>query len=324
MLRSKVLFLLFMILASAYPVHAAGLMTGSFADDTLTYGVSQDEMILYNMINDMRRQNKLQPIPFSADLCIVAHTHIDDLIRWKPQEKGCSLHSWSKSGKWTSCCNSKDPAGIQCMKSKPKEITGYPGNGYELIYWGEEKATPADASALWKQVEASSDMILSKGKWNGFQWKALGVALNDGYAVLWLGDKAEKKDREYTAANIPVVGHPVVKPATVIAPPVIQKKNSKSDTLVKQKVIPAVPEVIIQNTSISGIKYYLIVGSLKTALAADSELKKVKQKGYQGATILKNESNFRIAIAAFDSSLDASVKLKELKGLFPGIWILKQ
>ena len=324
MLRSTVLFLLFMILASAYPVHAVGLLTGSFANDTLTYGVSQDEMILYNMINDMRRQSKLQPIPFSADLSIVAHTHIDDLIKWKPQENGCSLHSWSKSKKWTSCCNSKDPAGIQCMMSKPREITGYPGNGYELIYWGEEKATPADASALWQQVEASSDMILSKGKWNGFQWKALGVALNAGYAVLWLGDKAEKKDREFTAANIPVVEHPVVKPATVVNPPVIKKKISRSDTLVEQKVIPAVPVAIKQNPSGTGIKYYLIVGSLKTAVAADSELKKVKQKGYQEATILKSESNFRIAIAAFDSSQDASVKLKELKGLFPGIWILKQ
>jgi hypothetical protein len=293
--------------------------------------MNQEETILFNMINDMRIQSKLPAIAFSSDLCKVANTHIADLIKYKPQDKGCSLHSWSGSGKWTSCCNTKEVFGIQCMKSKPREITGYKGDGFELIYWGEDKATPEEAATLWKQVDASSDMILSRAKWSGYQWKALGVGMKDGYAILWLGDSVNSKSQdnypEYipeaqkqtakvaAVAKQPVAGNEIPKPKTETAKPkteVLQKGNPVSETAIKKPV-----------NSVSG-KFYIIAGSFATLEAAGKELKNIKQKGYPAAFILEGESLFRIALTSFDTKDQADMKKNELKDIFPGVWVYKK
>lgn len=324
MLKRKELILLLLIFVLTLPSFALDMSFQASSKDSVKKEITENETILFNMINDMRRQSKLQPIPFSPDLCIVAHTHIDDLIKFKPQDNGCSLHSWSSSGKWTSCCNAKDPPGIQCMKSKPKEITGYPGNGYELIFWGEDNATPADAAALWQQVDASADMILSRGKWKGYQWKALGVGLKDGYAVLWLGDKADKKALDTPEKSLTVVPQADNKQIIPAKPPVTEVANGKKETEAGQKVPVVISSPVKQTASESVVKYYLIVSSVKTADAAKSELKKIKAKGFPEAIIIEGESIFRISISSFDSSTKAAVRKNELKSEFPGIWVFKK
>jgi len=323
MLQRKELCFLFLLTLLSFSATAANLSISISGYDSIRTVVTQDETILYNMINDMRRQNKLPSIPLSLDLCKVAQTHIADLIKWKPQEKGCSLHSWSGSGKWTSCCNTKEVFGIKCMKSKPREITGYPGDGYELIYWGEDKALPAEAADLWKQVEASSDMILSRAKWSGYQWKALGVGIKEGYAILWLGDAeddlvAENKTTEKNA----VVQPSAAKVTTNEKSPV--KENTRTNPVVKQKETSGSVKNIQPVSGELITMYYVIVSSIKTADGAETELKKVKSKGYPNAFIIKGESVYRIAIASFDSSEKASTKKNELKETFPGIWIFKK
>jgi cell division septation protein DedD len=320
MLLRKESILLVLIMILVFPAISHANSVSFSGSDSLLNGVSQDENILYNMINDMRRLAKMSPIPFSASLSIVAHAHINDLIITKPQENGCSLHSWSTSGKWTACCNTKDPAGILCMKSKPKEITGYPGNGYELIYWGEDNATPADAAALWQKVDASSDMILCRGKWKNYQWKALGVGIQGGYAVLWLGDKADVPHKE----NQPLVEKAVTKEPIVSKPVTKETKATKTHAEDMPKEIVLDEEVRSQVVDNSAPKYYLIVGSVKTPEAAKPELKRIKAKGYPNAYILEGESVYRITIESFDNNKQASKRLFELKQDFPGIWIFKK
>ena len=322
--KRKKIFLLFLLFVVAFPSFAQVMPIRASNNDTARNEISEDEVILFNMINDMRRQNKLQPIPLSTDLCIVAHTHINDLIKWKPQDNGCSLHSWSSSGIWTSCCNAKDPSGIKCMKSKPKEITGYAGNGYELIFWGEDNATPSDAAALWQQVDASSDMILSRGKWKGYQWKALGVGLKEGYAVLWLGDKTDKKTLETIEKNITIAQKPGTKEIIPAKVPAKEVTSVKTKIEVRQKA-PAVSDLPAKKSAEgSGVKYYLIVSSVKTADDAKSELKKIKSKGYPEAVIIEGASIYRIALNSFDSANEASTRKNELKSEFPGIWVYKK
>jgi cell division septation protein DedD len=319
----KKLFLLFMLVVLALMPFASGLMAKPISSDSVATGVTQNEAILFNMINDIRMQSKLQPIPLSLNLCIVAHTHILDLIASKPQDNGCSVHSWSASGKWTACCNTKDLTGIKCMKSKPREITGYTGNGYELIYWGNDNATPAEAAALWKQVDASSDMILSRGKWKGYQWKAMGVGIIDGYAVLWLGDMVDKAGENDIAKSNPITEQPVVKQTA--------KTNSheKELTKTKKETATAPKEVTIANVkpdqnNEESTLFYLIVASAKTPESAKSELTRIKSKGYPEACILEGESVYRITIACYDSSRKAATKQNELKDKFPGIWVFKK
>jgi hypothetical protein len=321
MLLRKEIRLLFLLMFLAFSGIAGNVSNGICGNDTVIAGISQDETILFNMINDMRRQNKLPSIPLSNDLCKVSQIHIADLIKWKPQEKGCSLHSWSGSGKWTSCCNTKDVFGIQCMKSKPREITAYPGDGYELIYWGEDNATPAEAAALWKEVGASSDMILSKGKWSAYQWKAIGVGIMSGYAVLWLGDAKDKNDQGKTIEKVAAVQQPIAKVEKVTTP---EKDNVKTKPSEKLKEVTANEKVIQPVTGETATMYFLIVSSVKTAEGAETELKKVKSKGYPDAIIIKGESVYRISIASYNSVQKAANKKNQLKDAFPGIWVLKK
>jgi len=324
MLQRKELLLFFLFMVLVIPAIARDIQIKANSNDTITNGITQDETILFNMINDMRRQNKLPSIPLSPDLCKVAHVHIADLIKWKPQDKGCSLHSWSGSGKWTACCNTKEVFGIQCMKSKPREITGYKGDGYELIYWGEDKATPAEAAELWKQVDASSDMILGRAKWTGYNWTALGVGIKEGYAILWLGDSVNTMAPNKLPENIPVVKKTASKAAPVAKSPVVQKDVAKPEPPAKQKTEASAKVTYKDLMSASGTKFYIIAGSFKTAEAAKTELLKIRSKGYPAAFILEGEANFRIALASFDTKDKAEIVKNELKETFPGIWVYKK
>lgn len=322
MFRRYKLFLCFLLMVIAIPAISNEKTDVFSGNDSVVTALSQDETILFNMINDMRRQNKMPSIPLSSDLCKVAHVHINDLIVSKPQERGCSLHSWSAKGKWTECCNTKDDIGLQCMKSKPGEITGYPGNGYELIYWEEENATPSDAAALWQQVDASADMILSRGKWKNYQWKAMGVGLTAGYAVLWLGDKA---DKVIDPEKVTIISQQISPKAPAETKPA--EKAGKSTV----EVTPEQSENVSVNNQVKSIsnekpviKYYLIVGSVKTAESAKSELKRVKSKGYLDAYILPGDGVFRIALTSYNSNKEASRALPPLRPDFPDIWILKK
>jgi len=323
MLKRKNLFVWFLLTIVAFTAYSRENESVLTGNDSTAKEVSQDELILFNMINDMRVQGKMQPIPLSQNLCKVAHCHIDDLIVSKPQDNGCSLHSWSSSGNWTPCCNSKDPAGVQCMKSKPREITGYQGNGFELIYWGEDKATPSDAAALWQQVEASADMILCRGKWKVYQWKALGVGIKDGYAILWLGDKADKTS-EIAQEPKSSVSQPLDKQAVAQKTETKESHSSKNNTVAEPGKKQPVSEVSTVPAIAKYTTYYLVVASVKTAESAKSELKRIKSKGYPNASILEGSSVYRIAVAAYDNTQKASQKLNELKKEFPGAWIYKQ
>lgn len=327
--KSKYLLLYFLLLVLVFPAYAGNNSNIARSSDSVMNGLTQDESILFNMINDFRRQNKLSSIPLSKDLCIVAQTHIADLIKWKPQDKGCSLHSWSGSGKWTSCCNTKEVFGIQCMKSKPREITGYPGDGYELIYWGEENATAVEAAELWRDVEASADMILSRSKWKAYQWKAIGVGIKDGYAVLWLGDKTDSESGIEKQADNASVQQPANK--TTVNKPVVNEKNTGKPEATSKPVTQNTPKQIEKtipdqsnkpSVNGTGIKYYLIVSSLKTAEDAKTELKKIISKGYPNAFIVEG-TVFRIAISSFDNPEKATQRKNELKETFPGIWVYK-
>lgn len=270
--------------------------------------LTEQELILYNLINDLRQEHRLPVLPISDKLCLVGRTHISDLEKnYKPDE-GCSLHSWSEKGKWNPCCHSKDPSGIACMRTKPKEIAGYPGFGYELIYWGNEKANALDAYNLWRETKASLDMILCTGKWKSFSWKTIGVSVSSNYAIIWFGDQLEKTD--------------ILPPKTSIAD--TPKLNQVQDQKKNEPITTTVESKPSQDVSVSETKnrYFLIVASLKSEQAAKTTLKKYKSSGYPKAQIIDGGSMQRIAIKGFVKEADAQAELNKLREKHPGIWIL--
>ncbi len=73
------------------------------------------------------------------------------------------------------------------MWQKPKELTVYPGNGYENAAGGGDSITPQQAVDLWKGSSAHKDVMLNEGIWEDYPWGAVGAGLYQGYAVLWFG-----------------------------------------------------------------------------------------------------------------------------------------
>jgi hypothetical protein len=307
----------FILILLSFKVVSQDVKSGVSNSPDTAYCILQEELILYNLVSDYRRENKLAPIALSKNLSIVAVKHIEDLLKLKPQESGCSLHSWSESEHWKGCCYGKNPMDAQCMSSKPRELTSYTGNGYELIYWQDEKATPFDAYELWKQVPASRDILLNKGKWHSKTWKAIGVGVRNGYAIIWLGDKADDGANIFLCGSDSLIQTTSIVNIASILPPAtgrIQKENNPISVTDDSGEI------------LSGSRenaFYVIVASLRTESLAHDKVKELTKSGYDNAIILSMDGRFRISLGTFDSEEKAKLRLKELKKDFPDCWLLK-
>ena len=137
-----------------------------------------------------RANNGLPSIPLSVSLTEVAHLHVVDLENNRPDSSGCSLHSWSEKGKWQSCCYTPDHAQRLCMWNKPKELTAYTGNGFEIAATKSDFIDAKDALGLWKASQPHNDVVLNKGVYSR-KWNAIGIGIYKRYAVIWFGHEAD-------------------------------------------------------------------------------------------------------------------------------------
>lgn len=158
------------------------------------------EIELANLVNDYRRANGLPPVPLSRSLTLVAERHVRDLDRHRPDtgsdSRGlpCNAHSWSSAGDWTPVCYTPDHHYRELMWNKPREITrgAYDGNGYEIaVGSGGFAMTPEVALRQWRGSAAHNGVILQQGPW-GEPWRAMGVGLYGGYAVIWFGREPDR------------------------------------------------------------------------------------------------------------------------------------
>ncbi len=161
---------------------------------------AERELVL--LINRYREQKGLPAIPVSKNLTYVARLHVQDLSQNHPFSKRCNLHSWSDKGPWTPCCYTEDHAEAECMWIKPQELSNYPGLGYEIAYWTNEPLSPAGyarkALAGWQRSVPHNVVMVNLGRWKSKAWKAMGVGVFDGYAVVWFG---EEEDQEQLIIN---------------------------------------------------------------------------------------------------------------------------
>ncbi|XOF32532.1 MAG: CAP domain-containing protein [Candidatus Electrothrix sp. YB6] len=152
---------------------------------------SAEEEKLYSLINNHRKQHGLSFIPLSKSLSYVAKTHVKDLAAHPPAGK-CNKHSWSDSDLWTSCCYTDNHAQKRCMWNKPKNLTNYRGNGYEISYGGRKiKATAKRALQSWKSSRFHNAVILNRKIWADKNWKSIGIGIFEDYAVVWFGEKVD-------------------------------------------------------------------------------------------------------------------------------------
>lgn len=156
-----------------------------------------EEQKLYTLIMEYRKEKKLESIPLSAKLTLVAQTHAKDLAEnFKPFNNKCNLHSWSKNGKWESCCYTEDHKKAECMWMKPKEIAGYQSNGYEISYYSGAGANAADGIAGWKVSPGHNQVMINDGIWKQVKWNAIGIGIYKEYGVVWFGELKDETPLE--------------------------------------------------------------------------------------------------------------------------------
>lgn len=147
---------------------------------------------LVNLINQYRQQKNLPPIALSEKLTTVAKVHAEDLANNSPHTKLCpsgksNMHSWTPNGtKWKGgCYDGENQSTWNIMWDKPKEITGYPTEGYEICESGA--STAQEALDDWKASDLHRPVILNEGVWKNYPWKAIGAAECQGYWCVWFG-----------------------------------------------------------------------------------------------------------------------------------------
>lgn len=157
---------------------------------------SQAELELYELIMQYRAENGLPRIPLSASLTYVAQTHAKDVYTYYDEiPRGCNPHSWSGHGSWTKCDYYPDHRNGAGMWSKPRELTPYKGNGFEIsTYYTPPSSgtmTPQGALSSWKSSSAHNAVILNQGIWYDNDWQAIGIGIYRGYACVWFGEEKD-------------------------------------------------------------------------------------------------------------------------------------
>lgn len=155
--------------------------------------VTPEEMKLYTLIMEYRKTKKLEAIPLSTKLTLVAQTHAKDLAdhyKFDPKNK-CNPHSWSGKGNWSACCYA-DHNQASCMWIKPREIADYPGNGYEIAYYSSIGASAQEGLDGWKISRGHNPLLINSGTWSTRKWKAIGIGIYKEYGLVWFGEEEDK------------------------------------------------------------------------------------------------------------------------------------
>lgn len=155
--------------------------------DIFSQVLTPQEKELYNLISEYRKSNNLPDIPVSKSLTVVAQTHVKDLEINKPVSEKCTLHSWSSKGEWKAVCYTGDRKSAEGMWNKPRELTSYKADGYEIAFYSSSGVKVEDALNSWKKSKNHNDVILNKEMWERSNWKSVGVGVYGKYAVIWFG-----------------------------------------------------------------------------------------------------------------------------------------
>jgi hypothetical protein len=257
--------------------------------------ITNNELKLYNLINDYRKANNKDEIPLSKSLSYVAKLHVNDLLINRPDTAECNLHSWSDKGDWTQCCYGRDIFNNTCMTSKPKELTSYPASGYEIAFWESVDAEPEIVLDLWTSANASNDLILNQDIWEEKDWKALGVGMLKGYAVVWFGTEADLIE------GVKICFEEKTTQSLLDRVRLHKKKDAKTKEV-----------------------FHLIIASHKDRESAQKEVNYYKSRGFRNPSIVTSGENFRVSLGNYPTYEEAVSAKKSLSERYSKAWILKQ
>lgn len=159
--------------------------------------LTPSEQELYELIMQYRQEKNLPRISLSPSLTYVAQIHARDVYQYYNEiPSGCNYHSWSGHGPWTKCDYYPDHRNKSGMWSKPRELTGYTGYGFEIAHFYKPPTsgicTPLGALNGWKGSPGHNAVIINLGKWSDKTWRAIGIGMYKGVACVWFGCEEDK------------------------------------------------------------------------------------------------------------------------------------
>lgn len=157
--------------------------------------LAQREKELANLVNEYRKSKGLKPLKVSKSLTFVARTHNNDQNKyysesWKDSRGlAANLHSWSNHGKWKPVMYTPDHEYKEGMWNKPKELTNFKVDGYEISAMSDFTTDDAATRALniWKNSPGHNKVIIGEEGWNTIS--VMGVSINGRYADIWFADE---------------------------------------------------------------------------------------------------------------------------------------
>jgi hypothetical protein len=264
--------------------------------------ISQLEYSLFQMINQHRERISLPPIPLSNSLCYVAKTHAKDLSENYPFGDDCKMLSWSSKGNWKPFCYPAEQNKKNDIKDKAKEISGYPGKAWEITYWENTQLDLNFVLEFWLGIPYTANMINSAQNWAATPWKSIGVGIQDGYVLVWFGQKED------------------IQPVTVICETGEQIQHVAGTIETRQVIQVEESRIVISENK----AFYIIIGSFNRKSDADSAVKGYKEMGYSNAVIVEEQGKIRVAIDRFISEKEAGTALTEYRKKFQGAWIFSK
>lgn len=152
-------------------------------------GFTLREAELVERVNEYRRQVGKPEFSVSKSLTEVARAHVKDSETYKPYEakdrrgiKG-NLHSWSANGNWSPVVYTPDHTFASGMWDKPREITSYQGDGFEISAMGY--GSPEEFLEGWKSSPSHNKVIVGDKGWDDL--KVMGVGIGNSFSHIWFG-----------------------------------------------------------------------------------------------------------------------------------------
>ena len=302
------------------------------------FSVEKEAAKLAELINHYRLNKKLGELQVSPSLSYVAYTHLQDVYKSNPAKTGCLLTSWSNKGKWKPCCFKNIVDNTDLMTSKPSELTGFKGKGYEIIISGIENKSMVDLLDFWIRKKATTDFLLSSGKWESKSWQSMGVSIYKGYASVWFSEIPDrfaslsiKNDPKKGVAAADVKGD-----SRRIVKPVVVENSSKMFTSAKTSSVdsarirniknskPDVPVRIEESNLLAKTKtepnnfknYYLVHSTYSTLNEAVKSMAFLKKTGIKRLILLDANGKYRVVLGIYPEKELAESAIEKLKFRF--------
>lgn len=202
--------------------------------------LSEEEMELYELVMAYRAEKGLPRIAISPALTYVAQVHARDVYDYYGEiPAGCNSHSWSSHGPWTRCDYYPDHRNASGMWNKPRELTDYHGNGYEIAHYytppSSGTCTPEGSLRGWQNSPGHNAVMVNLNNWSSITWRAIGLGMYKGVAVIWFGEGNDP----HTMSVLPIVKTPEEKEAEKRAQEArrMEEERKNSPTYVQKKPV---------------------------------------------------------------------------------------